>query len=151
MKQKQWINGLKGQLCTYHTYFRPKKILDSQTPPHCPQSPRITDFFKPKKKKNSALKNLLFRFVHVRPIFNIHHTFTRSSENWVGAWYWFFLCGLVQVYKRCIFLYNGTPSWSWEGTFFKKTTWFNVQHGSYIGPNIIRGRSTPPMEHFRRV
>ena len=33
-----------------------KNILDSQAPPHCPQSPRITDFFKPKKRRKEKFR-----------------------------------------------------------------------------------------------
>ena len=37
-----------------------KNILDSQAPPHCPQSPRITDFIKPKKKEKFCIKKICY-------------------------------------------------------------------------------------------
>ena len=73
-------------LKTLRCKAKKKNILDSQAPPHCPQSPRITDFFKPKKEK-LHIKKICYFVVRVRPIFNVPHTFTRSSENRVGAWY----------------------------------------------------------------
>ena len=51
--------------------LRPKKKLDSQAPLHCPQSPRITNFFKPKTEKFGIKENSLFRFVQYL-IFLIH-------------------------------------------------------------------------------
>ena len=56
--------GVSNKHCSLTFFIRPKKsILDSQAPPHCPQSPGITDFFlQKKKKKKISIKNIsLFR------------------------------------------------------------------------------------------
>ena len=51
-------------------HLRPKKnILVSQASPHCPQSPRITDFFKPKKKKKKRKNPHYFFFYFVSSMF----------------------------------------------------------------------------------
>ena len=44
--------------------IRPRKkiTLDSQAPPHCPQSPRITDFFKPKKEEKKKIRIKKIRY-----------------------------------------------------------------------------------------